>query len=125
MLPTGCVADDRVGEPALGHDVGDGGPAAGLEYPCDLTEDRGLVLAQVDDAVADDDRCPAVGNRRLLDIARFQAHGAVAVAGGEAPGLVELLLGHVDADDLAVGPGLVCREEQVHARAGLVPAMMM
>ena len=53
--PQAGVADDRVGELALGHDVGDGGPAAGLEYPGDLTEDRRLVVAQVDDAVADDD----------------------------------------------------------------------
>ena len=109
------VAHDGLGELVLGHDVGDSHPAAGLEHPRDLAENGGLVVAEVDDPVADENVDRLINDRRLFDVAFLEAHVREAVALGEASRLGELLFGHVDTDDLSFGSGVLRREERIHA----------
>ena len=80
---------------------------------------RRLVDREIDHAVRDDD---VEAFRReielieLLDIALEEAHIAAAVAealllpGKMAVGGGELLVGHVDTDDLAVAPYELCQD---------------
>mmetsp|Transcript_5415 Transcript_5415/g.13909 ORF Transcript_5415/g.13909 Transcript_5415/m.13909 type:complete len:308 (+) Transcript_5415:243-1166(+) len=118
------LALEVFGKFVLPEDVGDGDAASGFEDPGHFPVDLGLVGAEVNDAVADDAVDDVVADGEVLDLAEAEAHDVRQVGGllGEglavqAPGLLEHLRGHVDADDPALGTHGPGGEEAVDAGA--------
>src|SRR5262249_17114469 len=97
-------------------DVGELEIPAGSQDPPDLTEHGAFVGTQVDDPVRDDDVGPAVFDWHRLE----QPGGKFDVVQTEGlrrrRRLDEHLGGHVDPDDVTVGPDLTLRDEGVEAR---------
>src|SRR6266498_5172296 len=108
----------RCGQPPAEHDVGDGEPAAGAQYPVGLAQDAVLVHGEVDDAVGDDDVDRGVRQRDVLDraVQEFGVGdaGLVLVAAGQ----VQHLGSEVPAVGLAGGPDPAGGEQDVDAAAG-------
>ena len=69
------------------RDIGELQASARLQHPRDLTKDAALVGAKVDDAVADDDICPAAGNGERLGVTFTERDVCAASFGCALPSL--------------------------------------
>jgi hypothetical protein len=80
-------------------------------------EDLRLVGREIDHAIGDDDVGRLTLERQMLDVGLDELDVGDAVVIRESGRLVELSLGHVDADDAPGRPRLARCEETVHAGA--------
>src|ERR1700730_7787105 len=98
------VADRCFRHGLTGRDIGELQASAGLQHPHDLAEAAALVGAKVDDAVADDDIGPAGFDGQILDDALAKLDIAETHRRCRRTGALEHFFGHIDADNLPLGP---------------------
>ena len=99
----------------VGDHVADREAPAGAQDARGLAQDLRLVAGEVDDAVADDDVDAVVGKRDVLDVALQELGVLGARLVRVAPGQLEHLVGHVEADRPAGRAYPPCRDEDVGA----------
>ena len=91
-------------------------PARFEQTSC-LREDAALFGREIDHTVRDHHVGRPVRHRHLLDVALLERHGVEPGRPAQALGLLELRVGHVDADDPARAADLQRSDEAVHAGA--------
>jgi hypothetical protein len=111
------VADLCFRHGLTGRDIGELQASARLQHPHDLTEDAALVGAKVDDAVADDDIGPGGLDEQILDHALPEPDIADTHRRCRRTGALQHFSGHVDADNLPLGPDLFGGDKAVEAAA--------
>src|SRR5207245_1346976 len=82
---------------------------------CRLAENFRLVGGEIENAVADDAVRTLGGERNFLDVSLDVGDIAEPVTVTQAFRLLQLSVGHIDADDLAACPDLQGGDEAVHA----------